>query len=61
VICTNLSAIQLIPAFEAEFGIPVVDSIAATFVETARLCDRDVRVSGLGRLLSGTIEGALHA
>jgi hypothetical protein len=25
------------------------------------LCDRDVRVSGLGRLLSGTIEGALHA
>jgi maleate isomerase len=53
VICTNLSAIQLTAAFEDEFGIPIVDSVAATFVELARLCDLDVHIAGMGRLLSG--------
>jgi maleate isomerase len=53
VICTNLSAIQLTPAFEAEFGIPIVDSIAATFVEASNLCGIDVHIDALGRVLSG--------
>jgi maleate isomerase len=53
VICTNLSAIQLTADFEAAFGIPIVDSVAATFVGLAHLCDIDVRIDGMGRLLSG--------
>jgi maleate isomerase len=61
VICTNLSAVQMTPAFEAQFGIPIVDSVAATFVEVSRLCGRDVQIEGLGRLLSGRVEAISHA
>jgi maleate isomerase len=53
VICTNLSAISLSAEFEAAFGIPIVDSIAATFVEAARMCGADASVAGLGLVLSG--------
>ncbi len=55
VICTNLSAIPFTAAFEDEFGIPVVDSIVATFVEVSRLCGCEVQIDGLGRLLSGRV------
>ena len=53
VICTNVSAIPLTAAFEAEFGIPIVDSIAATFVEVTRLAGVDARIAGFGQLLAG--------
>lgn len=53
VVCTNLSAIALTQAFEAEFGIPIVDSIAATFVELTNMCGAEVHLEGLGRVLSG--------
>jgi maleate isomerase len=53
VICTNLSAIPFTAAFEDAYGIPIVDSIAATFVEVSRLCGIDVRLDGLGCVLGG--------
>jgi maleate isomerase len=55
VICTNRSAVTFTDALEREFGIPVVDSIAATFTEASRLCGIDVRIDGLGQLLSGNV------
>jgi maleate isomerase len=55
VICTNLSAIQVTAEFEAQFSIPVVDSVAATFVELARMCELDINIGGVGRLLGGTL------
>jgi maleate isomerase len=55
VVCTNLSAIGLAPGFEAAYGIPVVDSIAATFVEASRMSGCDVRIDGLGRVLAGSV------
>jgi maleate isomerase len=55
VVCTNLSAITITAEFEAASGIAVVDSIAATFAETSRMAGCDVRVPGMGRLLSGAI------
>jgi len=53
VVCTNVPAISLTAPFEAEFGIPIVDSIAVTFVEACRRCGLDPRIAGLGHVLAG--------
>jgi maleate isomerase len=53
VVCTNVPAITLAAEFEAAYGIPIVDSIAVTFLEAARLCGLDPRVAGFGRVLAG--------
>lgn len=53
VVCTNVPAISLTAAFEDAYGIPVVDSIAATFLEACRRCGLRPRIAGLGRLLLG--------
>jgi maleate isomerase len=61
VVCTNLSAIQCTAAFEAEYGIPVVDSVAATYIDVARRCGVDVSIAGCGQLLAGGVGAVSHA
>lgn len=51
VLCTNLRAAPLVPALEAETGIPVYDSIAAVVWKALRLAGIDTRrVHRWGRL-----------
>lgn len=51
VLCTNLRAAPLVPALEAEFGIPVYDSIAAVVWKALRLAGIDTRrIHRWGRL-----------
>jgi len=53
VVCTNFNATELVEEMEAELGIPIVDSIAVTFLEACRLAGIDARIPGWGRLLAG--------
>jgi maleate isomerase len=53
VVCTNFNATDLIEEMEAELGIPIVDSIAVTFWEAARVAGVEVKVPGWGKLLGG--------
>jgi maleate isomerase len=53
VVCTNVPAITLAAEFEAAYGIPIVDSIAVTFLECARICGLDPRIAGFGSVLAG--------
>jgi maleate isomerase len=56
--CTNLRAAQLVPALEAELGIPVYDTIATAVWKSLRLAGVDPRrVQGWGRLFSDTPAG----
>jgi maleate isomerase len=49
--CTNLRAAQLVPALEAELGIPVYDTIATAVWKSLQLAGVDTRrVQGWGRL-----------
>ena len=49
--CTNLRAAQLVPALEAELGIPVYDTVATAVWKSLRLCGVDTRrVEGWGSL-----------
>lgn len=51
VMCTNLRAAPLVPALEAELGLPVIDSIAAVVWKSLRLAGIDTRrVTRWGRL-----------
>lgn len=51
--CTNLRAAHLVPAFEAELGIPVYDTVATALWKALRCCGVDTRrVKGWGRLFS---------
>lgn len=49
--CTNLRAAHLVPALEAEFGVPVYDTVSTAVWKSLRLCGVDTRrVQGWGRL-----------
>lgn len=51
--CTNLRAAQLVPALEAELGIPVFDTVSTAVWKSLRMCGVDTRrVEGWGRLFS---------
>jgi maleate isomerase len=54
--CTNLHAAQLVPALEAELGLPVYDTVSTAVWKALRLCDVDThRVTGWGGLFQETI------
>ena len=51
VVCTNMRAASLVPALEAELGIPIYDSIAVTVWKSLVLAGADpARINGWGRL-----------
>jgi maleate isomerase len=51
--CTNLRAAQLVPAWEAELGIPVYDTVATAVWKALRIAGVDTRlVQGWGSLFS---------
>lgn len=51
--CTNLRAAQLVPALEAELGVPVYDTVSTAVWKSLRLCGIDTRrVTGWGRLFT---------
>jgi len=51
--CTNLRAAQLVPVWEAEFGLPVYDTVATAVWKALRIAGVDTRqVRGWGRLFS---------
>lgn len=53
ILCTNVRGAPLVPALEAELGIPVYDSIAATVWKSLLLCGEDpAALSGWGRLFA---------
>lgn len=54
--CTNLRAAQLVPALEAELGIPVYDTVSTAVWKSLRLCGVDTRrVKGWGSLFDEAI------
>ncbi|WP_375453344.1 Asp/Glu/hydantoin racemase [uncultured Methylobacterium sp.] len=53
VVCTNFNATALIDEMEKELRIPIVDSIAVTFWEAARIAGVDLKIDGWGRFLAG--------
>jgi maleate isomerase len=53
ILCTNLRGAPLVEALEAEFGVPIYDSIATVVWKALRLAGVDTRrVAGWGRLFS---------
>lgn len=51
--CTNLRAAHLVPAWEAELGIPVYDTVSTAVWKALRMCGVDTRgLAGWGRLFS---------
>lgn len=51
--CTNLRAAHLVPALEAELGIPIYDTVSTAVWKALRKCGVDTRrVEGWGRLFS---------
>lgn len=51
ILCTNLRGAPLVPELEAEFGVPVYDTIATVVWKSLRLADIDTRrLQRLGRL-----------
>ena len=53
IFCTNLRGAPLVAALEAEFGVPVYDTIATVLWKSLRLAGVDTRrVEGWGRLFS---------
>lgn len=49
--CTNLRAAQLVPQWEAEFGIPVFDTVATVIWKMLRMTGHDpAQITGWGRL-----------
>jgi maleate isomerase len=54
VLCTNLHGAELAEPFEAEHGVPLIDSVAVTLWHALRLTGRQPRLSGYGRLLAGS-------
>ena len=55
ILCTNVRGAPLVPALEAELGIPVYDSIATVVWKSLLLCGDDPRaLAGWGRLFAVT-------
>ncbi|MGJ7538513.1 MULTISPECIES: maleate cis-trans isomerase family protein [unclassified Variovorax] len=53
IFCTNLRGAPLVPELEAEFGVPVYDTIATVVWKALRLAGVDTRrVTGWGRLFA---------
>lgn len=52
VVCTNLDAASLAAEMEAELGLPIVDSIAITFLAACRLAGLDAAQPGWGRVMA---------
>ena len=53
VLCTNLRAAPLVPALEAELGIPIYDSVATVVWKALRLAGADTRrIRSWGRLFT---------
>jgi maleate isomerase len=53
ILCTNLRGAPLVPALEAELGIPVYDSISAVVWKALRLAGIDTtRIRAWGRLFT---------
>ncbi|MGJ7542662.1 maleate cis-trans isomerase family protein [Variovorax sp. LT1R16] len=51
--CTNLRAARLVPALEAELGMPVYDTVGTAVWKSLRLCGVDTRrVEGWGSLFT---------
>ena len=51
--CTNLRAAHLVPALEAELGIPIYDTVSTAVWKALRVCGVDPRaLAGWGRLFS---------
>ena len=51
ILCTNLRGAPLVPALEAELGMPVIDSISAVVWKSLRLAGQDTqRIRAWGRL-----------
>jgi maleate isomerase len=53
VVCTNFNATELVQEMEDELGVPIVDSIAVTFWEAARIAGVNLEIGGWGTLLAG--------
>ena len=54
--CTNLRAAHLVPALEAELGIPIYDTVATALWKALRCCGVDTRrVKDWGRLFSEVV------
>ncbi len=54
--CTNLRAAHLVPALEAELGLPVYDTVSTAVWKSLRLCGVDTaRVQGWGSLFQEEI------
>lgn len=55
ILCTNLRGAPLVPALEAELGLPVYDSVATAVWQSLRLAGLDpARLAAWGRLFSET-------
>ena len=53
IVCTNMRGASLVPALEAELGIPIYDSISVTVWKSLLLAGADpARVTGWGQLFS---------
>ncbi|MBY6091945.1 Asp/Glu/hydantoin racemase [Maritimibacter alkaliphilus] len=52
VVCTNFPATALVAEMEDELGLPIVDSIAVTFLEACRVAGFTPSCPGWGRILA---------
>jgi maleate cis-trans isomerase len=53
---TALPSLHFIEALESELGRPVITANAVTLWDALRLCDRQPSLTGLGQLLSGSLQ-----
>lgn len=57
VACTNLHSADLVPQWEAEFGVPVLDTTATVVWKMLRMTGQGgIPVSGWGRLMEGDLD-----
>jgi maleate isomerase len=62
IVCTNMRAAPLVERLEAELGIPVYDSVAATLWKGLQLAEvAPASIRGWGRLFSGPLPGSARA
>jgi maleate isomerase len=51
--CTNLRAAHLVPALEAELGIPIYDTVSTAVWKALQVCGVDTRaLQGWGRIFT---------
>ena len=53
---TALPSLHFIEALESELGRPVITANAVTLWDALRLCDRQPSLTGMGQLLSGSLQ-----